>query len=52
MRGKGTITKKVNIYFMFQVNRKTIEMDKIKRKQLTQMINKRLWGRWAEKKKK
>mgnify|MGYP006869346094 CR=1 FL=1 len=27
-------------------------MDKIKRKELTKMINKRLWAKWAEKKKK
>ncbi len=44
MRGKGKIGR--------QINRKTIEMDNIKRKQLTKLINKKLWARWAEKKKK
>jgi hypothetical protein len=27
-------------------------MDKIKRRELTKVINKRLWAKWAEKKKK
>lgn len=44
MRGKGSIKNRMN--------RKNIESEKRKRVELTKAINTKLWGKWAEKKKK